>query len=110
MSEHPSGSTNSAEASGQQRRLAGLLADLVPGAATFRVTLHDPATAWPRPHARAYDEDGEPLTLTRTLAITAARWIIRTHPEIAGGEVYTFDLATAQLRRAAMPTAAGRRR
>ncbi|MDX6352862.1 MAG: hypothetical protein QOF84_7652 [Streptomyces sp.] len=102
MPEHPGGSTNSAEVSDQQRRLAGLLADMVPGAAFFRVTLLAPGRSWPQPHARAFDADGAPLSLTRTLAVTAARWIIRTHPEIADGEAYAFDVATARLIRATL--------
>jgi hypothetical protein len=73
------------------------------------VTLHDPTKAWPHPHARVYDAAGEPITLNRTQAVTAARWIIRTHPEAPWGDVYDFDLATARLRRAAV-VAAGRGR
>jgi hypothetical protein len=109
MSEHRSGSQKLREVDDQQRRLAALLADMVPGAVTFRVTLQDPTKVWPAPHARAYDAAGGLLTLTRTQAVTAARWIIRTHPETAWGDVYDFGLATARLTRAAL-AAAGRGR
>jgi hypothetical protein len=98
MPEHRSGN-NLAEASDQHRRLAGLLADMIPGAVTVRVTLHDPAKVWPHPHARAYAAMGKPITLNRTQAVTAARWVIRTHPDVVRGDVYDFDLATASLRR-----------
>ncbi|MEU1906559.1 hypothetical protein [Streptomyces hygroscopicus] len=92
----------------RHRRLADLLADMVPGAATFRVALRAPSRAWPHPHARAYDAEGEQLTLNRTQAVTAARWIIRTHPEVIWGDTYDFDLAAARLQRAAMVAARGR--
>ncbi|MFF4520477.1 hypothetical protein [Streptomyces bluensis] len=64
------------------------------------MTLHEPTKVWPHPHARAYSAAGEPITLNRTQAVTAARWIIRTHPDAAWGDVYDFDLATARLARA----------
>ena len=105
MPEHWSGSRSVTEPDGRHRRLADLLADMIPGAATFRVTLHDPTQAWPHPHARAYDTAGKPITLNRTQAITAARWIIRMYPEATWGDVYDFDLATARLRRAVVVTA-----
>ncbi|MCC9707139.1 transcriptional regulator [Streptomyces sp. MNU76] len=109
MPEHRSGSRSVTEPDDRQRRLADLLADMVPGAATFRVTLHDPATAWPQPHARAYGTAGGPINLNRTQAVTAARWIIRMHPEAVWGEAYVFDLATARLH-PAVAVAAGRGR
>ncbi|EKX65426.1 hypothetical protein [Streptomyces ipomoeae] len=109
MPEHRSGGRSVTEPEDRHRRLADLLADMIPGAATFRVTLHDPTQAWPRPHARAYDAVGKPITLNRTQAITAARWIIRLHPEATWGDLYAFDLATARLHRAVV-VRAGRRR
>lgn len=109
MPEHRSGSRSVAEPDDRHRRLADLLADMIPGAAIFRVTLHDPTQAWPHPHARAYDTEGKPIPLNRTLVITAARWIIRTYPEVPWGDVYDFDLGTARLRRAVV-VAAGRGR
>ncbi|MFI1953141.1 transcriptional regulator [Streptomyces xinghaiensis] len=102
MPEHRSGSRSVTEPDDRHRRLADLLADMVPGAATFRVTLLDPTTAWPQPHARAYGTAGGPINLNRTQAVTAARWIIRTHPEVVvWGEAYVFDIATARLHPAA---------
>ncbi|MFD5030244.1 transcriptional regulator [Streptomyces sp. NPDC058405] len=109
MPAFPSGSLNLTEVGDQHRRLASLLADMVPGAATFRVTLHDPDKVWPHPHARAYGAAGEPINLNRTQSVIAARWIIRTHPDAAWGDVCDFDLATARLIRAAL-SAAGRGR
>jgi hypothetical protein len=100
MPEHRSGRLNPAEVGDRHRRLADLLADMVPDAAVFRVTLRDPTKVWPHPHARAYDAAGEPLTLNRTQAVSAARWIIRTHPDVAWGDTYDFGLATARLHRA----------
>ncbi|MEW2399985.1 transcriptional regulator [Streptomyces sp. NPDC046862] len=105
MPEHRSGSRSVAEPDDRHRRLADLLADMIPGAATFRVTLHDPTQVWPHPHARAYDTAGKAITLTRTQAITAARWIIRTYPQVTWGDVYDLDLATARLHRAVVVTA-----
>lgn len=109
MPAFPTGSRNLAEAGDQHRRLASLLADMVPGAATFRVILHDPDKVWPHPHARAYGTAGEPINLNRTQSVTAARWIMRKHPDAAWGDVYDFDLATARLTRAAL-SATGRGR
>jgi hypothetical protein len=99
MPAYPSGAQNLDEAGSRHRRLADLLADMVPGAATFRVTLLSPAGVWPHPHARAYDAAGAPVTLTRTQETTAARWIIRIHPEADWTRPHAFDLATAQLTR-----------
>lgn len=108
MPAHESGHLTENGDAVRHRRLADLLADMVPGAATFRVTLHGPSMAWPHPHARAYDPAGEQLTLNRIQAVTVARWIIRTHPEVVWGDTYDFDLAAARLQRAAMAAARGR--
>ncbi|SFC59132.1 hypothetical protein [Streptomyces aidingensis] len=92
------------------RRLAASLADMIPGAARIRVHFQHPQHTWPHPCARAYDAAGRPIRLTRTQAVTAARWVMRAHPDAAlAGEVHDFDLASARLTSAALP-AAGRER
>jgi hypothetical protein len=81
---------------------------MVPEAAVLRVALYDPSTAWwPHPHARAYDAVGKTIALNRSQAVSAARWIMRTYPEAARGDVYEFQLATARLHRVAAATRRG---
>ncbi|HCA84135.1 MAG TPA: transcriptional regulator [Streptomyces sp.] len=108
MPEHRSGSQSLIEAGDRHRLLASVLTDMVPAAATFRVTLQDPSNIWPHPHARAYGVEGNPIRLNRIQAITAARWIIRTHPEVAWGDVYDFDLSEARIRAALATAGRGR--
>ncbi|GAA1708269.1 hypothetical protein [Streptomyces yatensis] len=81
-----------------QQRLAHLLRDKVPGARTIRVTQHQPDRTWPSPHARAYDAQGNLLPLTRTLRMTAARWVMRTYPGLDWNEPHDLDLVTGELR------------
>ncbi|WP_328912491.1 MULTISPECIES: transcriptional regulator [unclassified Streptomyces] len=78
-------------------RLAAQLADMIPGAATIRVGLTDPARTWPHPHAVAKDGAGRPVELSRTTARIAARWIMRVWPEADWTRPHAFDLATATL-------------
>lgn len=85
-------------AGNHQQRLAGLLADMVPGACTVRVSQHQPDRTWPSPYARAYDAQGHLLPLTRTLRMTTARWIMRAFPGLDWDEPHDLDLATGQLR------------
>ncbi|QHY98893.1 hypothetical protein SSPS47_27685 [Streptomyces sp. S4.7] len=80
----------------RQRRLAAQLADMIPGAATVRVSLNDPKEAWPHPHAIVKDE---PLELGPTTARVAARWILRAWPEADWTRPHTFDVAAATLTR-----------
>ncbi|MFF9072754.1 hypothetical protein ACF1A9_10645 [Streptomyces sp. NPDC014872] len=82
-------------------RLATLLADMVPGARTIRVSQREPERTWPSPHARAYDEQGRPVALNRAQGLTAARWVMRTHPEVNWNEAYDLDLTNGVLRPAA---------
>jgi hypothetical protein len=90
---------------GRSQRLAVLLADMIPGAASIRVTLADPLHAWPHPHATAQDAAGQELRLSRTTAKVAARWIIRVWPEADWTRGHTFDLAAARLFRSDMVSA-----
>ncbi|MGW7523009.1 hypothetical protein [Streptomyces sp. NPDC054783] len=98
----------------RQRRLAALLADMVPGARTIRVSQREPDRTWPSPYARAYDAQGSLVALNRAKGLTAARWVMRAHPEVNWIETsgtYDLDLATGVLRRAveAYAVADGRR-
>ncbi|WP_434593788.1 transcriptional regulator [Streptomyces sp. A5-4] len=93
----------------RKRRLAAQLADMIPGAATIRVSLNDPKEAWPHPHAIVKDAAGETLELGRTTARVAARWILRVWPEMDWTRPHTFDLALATLTRSDL-IAAGRGR
>ncbi|MFE9826442.1 transcriptional regulator [Streptomyces sp. NPDC005791] len=83
----------------RQHRLAAQLADMIPGAATIRVSLTDPQQTWPHPHAIVKDEAGETMELVRTAARAAARWILRVWPKVDWTRPHTFDLATAVLTR-----------
>ncbi|MFD8607391.1 transcriptional regulator [Streptomyces sp. NPDC059631] len=91
----------------RQRRLAAQLADMIPGAATVRVSLNDPKEAWPHPHAIVKDEAGETLELGPTTARVAARWILRAWPEADWTRPHTFDVAAVTLTRSDL-VAAGR--
>ncbi|MGC5564837.1 transcriptional regulator [Streptomyces sp. FR-108] len=93
----------------RQRRLAAQLADMIPGAATVRVSLNDPKEAWPHPHAIVKDAAGQPLVLRRTTARAAARWILRVWPEADWTRPHTFDIAEATFTRSDL-VAAGRGR
>ncbi|MGH4028743.1 hypothetical protein ACQB60_07385 [Actinomycetota bacterium Odt1-20B] len=95
----------------RKRRLATLLAEMVPGACIIRVSLREPGYAWPSPYARAFDKQGELIRLNRAQGVTAARWIIRAHPEVPWDGAYDLDLAAATLRPAveAYVTTDGRR-
>ncbi|MFI0155780.1 hypothetical protein [Streptomyces lydicus] len=87
--------------SARQRRLATLLADMMPGARRVRVSTLAPGRSWPSPYTRAYDEHGRLMTLSRTQGITIARWVIRTHPGAKWEEAYDLDLTTGMLMPAA---------
>jgi len=93
----------------RQQRLAAQLADMIPGAATIRVSLTDPTRTWPHPHAIAKDVAGKPVELSRTTASAAARWVLRVWPEADWTWPHTFDLTEATLTRNDL-VAAGRGR
>ena len=104
----PSGSPACPDAD-RPHRLAAQLADMIPGAATVRVSLTGPTQTWPHPHAVAKDGAGKPVELSRTTAKVAARWILRVWPEADWTRPHTLDLATATLTRSDL-VAAGRGR
>lgn len=82
----------------RQRRLTVLLADMVPGAHTIRVSQHQPSKTWPSPYTRAYDEQGHLIPLNRAQRVTTARWMIRAYPEADWDEAHDLDLTTGTLR------------
>lgn len=94
---------------GRQHRLAVQLADMIPGAATIRVSLDDPKQAWPHPHVIVKDGAGETLQIGRVAAKVTARWIMRVCPDADWRRPHTFNLADATLIRSDL-TAAGRGR
>ncbi|MDI3408929.1 transcriptional regulator [Streptomyces cavernicola] len=92
---------------GRQNRLAAQLADMIPGAATIRVSFSDPTQTWPHLHAIAKDEAGKTMELSRTTARVAGRWILRVWPDADWTRPHTFDLVDASLTRSDL-VAAGR--
>jgi hypothetical protein len=100
----PSGSPACPDAD-RRHRLAAQLADMIPGAATIRVSLTDPQQMWPHPHALAKDAEGKPVELSRTTSKIAARLILRVWPDTDWSRPHTFDLATATLTRSDLATA-----
>ncbi|MFA3873025.1 transcriptional regulator [Streptomyces sp. MMCC 100] len=94
----PSGNLACAD-DGRPRRLAAQLADMIPGAATIRVSLTDPAQTWLHLHAVVRDEAGRTKELGRPTARVAARWILRVWPEVDWMRPHTFRLADATLTR-----------
>ena len=81
----------------RQHRLAAQLADMIPGAATIRVSLNDPDHTWPPIHAVAKDGSGKTIELGRTTARTAGRWIMRAWPNADWEQPHTFDLTSVTL-------------
>lgn len=79
------------------RRLAEHLSGMLPQAATVKVRLQGPQTVWPHTGLTACDAAGARIRVSRTQALTAARWIIRAHPNAGWQRPHTFDLRTAQL-------------
>ncbi|MEU6416006.1 hypothetical protein [Streptomyces spiralis] len=82
----------------RQRRPVTLLADMVAGARTIRVSQREPDGTRPSPYARAYEAQGSVVTLNRAQGMTAARWVIRTYPEVVWSVAHDHDLATGVLR------------
>ncbi|WP_330457425.1 transcriptional regulator [Streptomyces sp. NBC_00820] len=101
----PSG-TLACPATERQHRLAAQLTDMIPGAATIRVSFNDPKQAWPHLYAAVHDEAGKTMELGRTTVRVAARWIQRVWPEADWTRPHTFDVARATLVRSDLTTAA----
>ncbi|MBT3161451.1 transcriptional regulator [Streptomyces sp. CHA1] len=93
----------------QRRHLAVQLSEMIPGAATVRVSFNDPNQTWPHLHAAVKDGAGKPLEVGRTTSRVAARWILRVWPEADWRSPHIFDLAEATLTRTDQ-VAAGRDR
>jgi hypothetical protein len=91
--------TSACPDSDRPHRLAAQLADMIPGAATIRVSLTDPHHTWPHPHANARNTAGEQIELSRTTARVAALWILRVWPEADWTMPHVFNLADAILTR-----------
>ncbi|MFE1174266.1 hypothetical protein [Streptomyces sp. NPDC058773] len=102
----PQAKADAPSADARRHRLAALLADMVPGACTIRVSQRQPGQNWPSPYARAYDAQGQLIALSRAQRVTVARWVIRVHPDVSWDETYDLDLATGTLRFAAAVYAA----
>ncbi|MFF6884631.1 transcriptional regulator [Streptomyces sp. NPDC012421] len=94
----PSGTPACPDA-GRQHRLAAQLADMIPGAATIRVSLNNPRETWPHLHAIVKDGAGNHIEPNRTTLKVAARWILRVWPEAEWSRPHIFDLADATLTR-----------
>lgn len=103
------GGSSACPDTGRECRLSLQLADMIPGAATLRVSLTDPTRTWPHPHALARDATGERIELSRTTSKIAARWVMRVWPEADWTRPHTLDVATATLTRSDL-VAAGRGR
>lgn len=103
------GGSSACPDNGRAHRLAAQLADMIPGAATVRVSLTDPTQAWPHAHAIAKDVAGEQIELSRTTSKIAARWILRVWPDVDWTRPHSLDLTAATLIRSDL-VAAGRGR
>jgi hypothetical protein len=91
--------------SDRSQRLALQLADMIPGAATVRVSLTDPTRTWPHPRATALDAADKRIELSPTTAQVAARWVMRVWPQADWTRPHTFDLAAATLTRSDLAAA-----
>ncbi|MFE6101287.1 transcriptional regulator [Streptomyces laurentii] len=83
----------------RQHRLAVRLVDMIPGAATIRVSLSEPKRTWPHPHAIVKDEAGEEMVLGHATVRIAARWTLRVWSEADWTRPHTFNLSDATLTR-----------
>jgi hypothetical protein len=101
MPEITEGTPACPDADDRSRRLAVLLADMMPGAAIIRINLRKPRTCWPHLHVRVYDASGRRITVPRAKAVAAARWILRAHPQASWDETHDFDVTEGVLRTAA---------
>ncbi|MGV9427971.1 transcriptional regulator [Streptomyces sp. NPDC003656] len=92
----PSGNLACAD-TGRQHRLATQITDMIPGAATIRVSFADPKQRWPHLHAVVRDKAGETMEVGRTATRVAGRWILRVWPEVDWTRPHSFRLADAAL-------------
>ena len=81
----------------QPDELARRLAAMMPRAAILSIRLQAPNKPWPHMEVQAEDAEGQPVPLSRTQQLVAARWTIRTHPDAGWQNPRTFDLRTACL-------------
>jgi hypothetical protein len=78
--------------------LARRLSAMLPQAAAVHLRLLDGRrTRWPHLELTATDEAGAEVRVNRTQALTAARAVIRTHPDAGWQRGHTFSLRTALL-------------
>lgn len=85
-------------ASGPAERLAAQLASMLPGAAVVQVRLQGPRALWPHLGLTAVNDRGHTLRVPRAMALTIARWIIRSFPHAGWAATgHAFDLRTARL-------------
>ncbi|MFI5804438.1 transcriptional regulator [Streptomyces sp. NPDC051561] len=77
--------------------LATRLSAMMPQAVKLRIALKDGRTTWPHLDVTASDAADVKVSINRTQAQTAARWIIRAHREAGWQHPRTFDLRTALL-------------
>ncbi|MCM1968006.1 hypothetical protein [Streptomyces sp. G1] len=105
-SERPLAVRPSSTPASRAQRLACAVAEMITGAVTAQVSHRDPAQMWPSPYLRAYDASGQRVVVTRAKGLTAARWVIRAHPEADWTKAHDFDLATGALRPASAHHAA----
>ncbi|MFJ7907033.1 transcriptional regulator [Kitasatospora sp. NPDC096204] len=89
--------TQYVEPSPSQQRLGAKLADMIPGAVAVRVSLAHPSRQWPHPYTVAVDGRGEQLMLSGNTTKVAARWVLRSWPEVDWTRPHSLDLATGQL-------------
>ncbi|MFB6839778.1 transcriptional regulator [Streptomyces sp. NPDC056361] len=83
----------------RQHHLTAQLADMIPGAATIRVSINDPRQRWPHLHTIVMNESGKSLEPNRTTVSVAARWILWVWPEADWSRPQDLDLAAASLTR-----------
>lgn len=79
------------------RRLAARLVDMVPGAATIHESLHHPEHNGPHPYALVKDAPGRVLHVSGTTGRIAARWTIRTRPDLDWGSPHVLDVADGRV-------------
>ncbi|OEV03751.1 hypothetical protein AN219_37905 [Streptomyces nanshensis] len=77
--------------------LARQLAQILPHVPRVRIRRPGLRTPWPQLELPATDENGATGRLNRIQALSAPRWVIRTHPGADGLLPHTVDLRTVLL-------------